>query len=125
MPSVDAWTGNSFPLSDWLDDVDRGVDTARLIADKPTSITVVRGGVEQAAQSVRIEGLGRPREVQTEGGQTAIADTLIIGYKGHPTLTDTDLQTGDRFAVGGVSYEIVAVLAGLSDCLQAYAKVRS
>lgn len=125
MVSADAWTGNSFPLSDWLDAVDRGVDTARLIADKPTSITVVRGGVAQAAQSVRVEGLGRPREVQGEGGQTAIADVLVIGYKGHPTLTDTDLQTGDRFAVGGVSYEIVALLVGLSDCLQAYAKVRS
>jgi len=125
MPSIDSWTGNSFPLSDWLDDVDRGVDTARLIADKSTSITVVRASVEQSAQSVCIEPLGRPREVQTEGGQTAIADVLVVGYKGHPTLTDTDLQTGDRFAVGGVSYEIVAVLGGLSDSLQAYAKVRS
>ena len=124
MSKIDAWTGNSFPLSDWID-VDRGVDTARLIADKSTSITIVRSGVAQAAQTVRIEDMGRPREVQTEGGQTAIADTLILGYYGHPTITDTDLQTGDRFAVAGVGYEIVALLVGLDNSLQAFARVRS
>jgi hypothetical protein len=124
MPDIDAWTGNSFPLADWID-VDRGVDTARLIADKSTSITVIRGGVAQAAQTVRIEDMGRTREVQTEGGQTAIADTLILGYFGHPTITDTDLQTGDRFAVASVGYEIVGLLPGLTDSLQAWAIVRS
>ena len=124
MSKIDAWTGNSFSLSDWID-VDRGVDTARLIADKSTSITIVRSGVAQAAQTVRIEDMGRPREVQTEGGQTAIADTLILGYYGHPTITDTDLQTGDRFAVAGVGYEIVALLVGLDNSLQAFARVRS
>ena len=124
MSKIDAWTGNSFSLSDWID-VDRGVDTARLIADKSTSITIVRSGVAQAAQTVRIEDMGRPREVQTEGGQTAIADTLILGYYGHPTITDTDLQTGDRFAVSGVGYEIVALLVGLDNSLQAFARVRS
>jgi len=121
---IDSWTGNSFALSDWID-VDRGVDTARLIADKSTSITVIRAGVAQTAQTVRIEDMGRPREVQTEGGQTAIADTLILGYKGHPTITNTSLQTGDRFASGGVSYEIIGLLPGLTDSLQAFAKVRS
>ena len=122
---ADAWLGNAFPLSDWTDDVDRSVNTARLIADKITSIVVVRAGVEQAAQNVRIEPMARPREVQTEGGQTAMADVLIIGYNGHPTITDTDLQTGDRFAVSGVGYEIVALLVGMTDSLQAFAKVRS
>jgi len=125
MPSTDAWTGNNFPLSEYVDDVDRGVGTARIIADKPTSITVVRGGVAQAAQSVRIETAGRPAIYQTEAGQTAQADVVIIGYAGHPTITDTDLQLGDRFAVGGVGYEIVGLLPGLTDSLQAYAKVRS
>lgn len=123
MGKIDAWTGNSFP-SDWID-VDRGVDTARLIADKSTSITVIRAGVAQAAQSVRIEDMGRPREFQTEGGQTMIADTLILGYFGHPTIIDTDLQTGDRFAVAGVNYDVVGLLPGLTDSLQAFAKVRS
>jgi len=121
---IDAWTGNSFPLSDYID-VDRGVDTARLVTDKATSVTIVRAGVAQDAQSVRIETAGRPYTYQTEAGQTAQADALIIGYTGHPTIADTDLQVGDRFAVGGVGYEIVGLLSGLSDSLQAYAKVRS
>ena len=125
MPSSDAWTGNSFPLSEYVDDIDRGVGTARIIADKSTSITVVRGGVAQAAQTVRIETAARPAVYQTEAGQTAQADVVIIGYKGHPTLNDTSLQLGDRFAVSGASYEVVAVLPGLIDSLQAYAKVRS
>jgi len=124
MPSADAWTGSSMPLSDYID-VDRGVDTARLVADKSISITVVRAGAAQSAQSVRIEALGSPREIETDGGNTAQADALVIGYKGHPTIADTDLQRGDRFAVGGVSYEIVALLVGLDDSLQAYATVRS
>ena len=125
MASADGWTGNSFPLSDYLSSIDRGVDTARVIADKATSITAIRAGVAQAAQSVRIETAGRPAIYQTEAGQTAQADALIIGYAGHPTITDTDLQLGDRFAVGGVGYEIVALLPGLSNSLQAYAKVRN
>ena len=124
MPDIDGWTGNSFPLSGYID-VDRGVDTARVIADKVTSITAIRAGVAQAAQSVRIETARRPYTYQTEAGQTAQADALIIGYAGHPTITDTDLQLGDRFAVGGVGYEIVGLLPGLADSLQAYAKVRS
>lgn len=125
MPSIDAWMGDSFPLSGWLDDVDQGVDTARLIADKSTSITVIRGGVAQTAQTVRIETLRTERTVQTAGGNTAVIDTAVIGYKGHPTITDTDLQRGDRFAVSGQMYEIVTVIPGTVDSLQAYATVKS
>ncbi len=126
MPDIDAWAGDSFPLSDWLDDVDAGVDTARLIADKTTSITVIRDGSALDAQSVRIEDINdRPRTYEMDAGQVGQAETLILGYKGHPSITDTDLQRGDRFAVSGVSYEIVAVVPGLTNQLQAYAKVRS
>lgn len=125
MADIDAWAGNSFPLSDWSDDADKGVDTARLIADKSTSITVIRDGSALSAQTVRLEDAGRPYYYQSESGQTAQADALVIGYKGHPTITDTDLQTGDRFPADGISYEIVGLLPGPVDSLQAYAKVRS
>lgn len=125
MTDIDAWMGNSFPLSSWLDDTDQGVDQARLIADKSTSITVIRGGVAQTAQTVRIEALRSERTVQTAGGNTAVIDTVIIGYKGHPTITDTDLQHGDRFAVDGQMYEIVTVTPGTVNSLQAFATVKS
>lgn len=126
MPDINAWSGNSFPLSAWSDDVDPGVDTARLIADKSTAITVRRGSSTLSAQTVRIEDLGgRGRQVQTEAGVMAQADTLVLGYRGHPTLADTDLQRGDRFLAGSVSYEVILVVAGQANQFQAYARVRS
>ncbi len=125
MPEIDKWAGDTFPLAAWLDDVDAGVDTARLIAEQSSSITVKRGATTLEAQTVRIEALGRPREVAGEGGETVLADALVLGYKGHPTIADTDLQTGDRFAVGGLAYEIVGLVPGLADSLQAYAKART
>lgn len=124
MPSIDAWTGNSFPLADWLDDVDRSVDTALLISERPTTITVRRGSSTLAAQTVRIDALSQPRQVEAEGGLVAIAQALVIGYAGHPTITDTDLQVGDRFMADGRSYEIVGPLPGLDNGLHALARIR-
>jgi hypothetical protein len=120
----DSWTGNSFP-SGWTGTLDPAVDAARIVADKTTSITAVRAGSALDAQNVRLEGLsGRGRQVQTAPGITAQVDVLIIGYKSHPAVDDTDLQVGDRFAVGGVSYEVINVVPGLVNQFQAYAKVR-
>lgn len=124
MPSVDAWSTNSFPLADWLDDVDRGVDTALLISEQPVSITVRRGSTTLAAQTVRIDALRTPRQLQAEGGVVITADALVIGYAGHPTITDTDLQPGDRFKVGARVYEIVGILPALDDALHALAMIR-
>jgi hypothetical protein len=125
MPKIDAWQGNAFPLADWLSDIDQSTDTARLIADKPVDITPIRGGVAQPTEAVRVEFLSRPREVETGGGNTAMVDTLVLGYKGHPTLNDTDLQRGDRFALAGQQYDVVVIAPGLDSQLQAYCKVRN
>jgi hypothetical protein len=96
-----------------------------MAADKLTSITIVRAGSALDAQNVRIEDLsGRGRQVQTAPGITAQVDALIIGYKSHPTIDDTDLQVGDRFVVSGINYDVVAIVPGLVDQFQAYAKVR-
>jgi len=125
MVDINAWAGDSFPLGDWLD-VDDAVDAARLISEKSVSITIIRAGEALDAQTVRIEDMhSRPRSYETEAGQTGQADVLILGYKSHPTITDTDVQRGDRFAHEGQAYEVVAVVPGLTDSLQAYAKVRT
>ena len=71
MPDIDAWAGDSFPLGGWTDDVDDAVDMARLIQAKSTSITVVRDGTAQNAQTVRIEEVGRGsegRDLEIPGG---------------------------------------------------------
>lgn len=126
MPDIDAWAGSVFPLSGWLDDISASVDTARILADKSSSIVLVRAGVTQAAQTVRIEDLrDRPRSFQTEGGDTGLAEILILGYKNHPTITDTDIQRGDRFALDGMGYRVVAVVPGLTDSVQAFATMRA
>ena len=124
MPDIDAWAGDSFPLGGWTDDVDDAVDMARLIQAKSTSITVVRNGTAQDAQTVRIEEVGRGRSYQSEAGETGQIDVVILGYKGHPSIDDTDIQRGDRFAHEGQGYEVVMVVPGLPDSFQAYAKVR-
>ena len=121
---IDAWAGNAFPLTDWSDDTDQGVENARLAADKLTSITIIREGVAQDAQNVRIEPMRRYFSTESEAGLTGQVDALVIGYKGHPLITDTDIQRGDRFAVSGVSYEVIMVVPGLADSIQADVKVR-
>ena len=123
MPSIDNWTGSSAPLSSYLD-VDQGVDTAILIADKSTSITLIRDGAALAAQTVRIEQLDADSSVGSQGRETGTYDVGIIGYKGHPTMADTDIRRGDRFAVAGVLYEVGMLMPGEVNSVQAYAKVR-
>jgi hypothetical protein len=123
MSKIDAWSTNSFPLPTWLDDHDLAVDTAQLISDKTTSIVVVRAGVAQSAQTVRIEGMGGDRQALTPAGQVYTVDAVVLGYKGHPTIADTSLRPGDRFVVAGVRYEVIMLIPGITDSVQAYAKV--
>ena len=122
MGKASVWVGSTFPLSTWLDDHDPGRDTALLIADKSTSITVVRGTGTLAAQTVRIEEMRGNRQVTTSAGQVFSVDAVVLGYKSHPTITDTDLQPGDRFAVASTRYEVIMLVPGLVDSLQAYCK---
>ena len=95
------------------------------IALKPTSITIVRAGTAIAAQTVRLETLASQRAVVGNGGITYQCDALLLGYKNHPTVTDSNIQAGDRFKAGGISYEVIIVLPAHVDCIQAYLLVRS
>lgn len=96
-----------------------------LIPLKATSIVAVRNGTSLPAQTVRLETLSGDRQMTGPSGRTYKLDAMILGYKNHPGITDTDLQAGDTFAVGGVSFEVVAVMPGHTDCLQAYLTMRS
>jgi hypothetical protein len=104
-------------------------DTAKAIGDiialKPTSIVVNRSGSSLAAQTVRLETLSSQMQIPGPGGVTHRIDALLLGYKNHPTVTNTNIQTGDRFAASGVNYEVVIVMPGHVDCLQAYMQVRA
>lgn len=114
------------PLGDWLDDWDRGVDVARIISDKPTTITVTPvDGRTVAAQTVRIEVQtlsGSASRRDGSGGEASTIGMLIIGYKGHPTIADTDLKKGDRFAVSGVLFEVIMIQPAYVDRMLAIAE---
>jgi hypothetical protein len=110
VPDFDAWQGTSFPLSTWRDDTDRGVDTARLIAEKSSSITITRAGSQLSAQTVRLEPLSGPSEGRSEAGIVSNTDVLVIGYKDHASITDTNIRRGDRFYYSGQLYTVTQVL---------------
>lgn len=114
MSRIDAWIGNS-----------RAESNAHLIEIKPTSITIDRNGTAVAPQTVRLETLGSQRQYQTQSGAIHMIDALALGYKGHPTIADTDIQAGDRFRADGVNYEVVVVMPAHEFCVQAYLRVRS
>lgn len=123
MPSrIDSWLGTSTPLAAY-DDHDPAIDAAIIVADKPTSIVITRYSgatpATLAAQSVRLEWQGGDRQVQGPGGVTYSIDALVLAGAGG------DLQSGDTFKAAGRQYRIVALIAGLTDEVQAYATVVS
>jgi hypothetical protein len=123
--SINEWQGNSFPLPSWLAGADQAVDTAQVIADKTTSIVVRRNGADLAAQIVRIEELGGPGETRGQNATVANAGVLIVGYRGHPTIADTDLKRGDRFYLTADStmYTVTQILVDTRESLQVIGEV--
>lgn len=125
MPNIDAWLTDAFPLPDWEAGHDMAVDTALLISDKSVTITIRRGNVELDPQTVRIEALGNmPNERRGENATVAVQQVLILGYKGHPTIEDSDIKRGDRFYLSDekMIYTIVQVIPDLRDSVQAIAQ---
>lgn len=123
MPNFNAW-GSLKPLGDWRDEINRAYDTARLIAEQPTVITFIRAGATLAAQTVRLERSNNiPSELTANIARVAETEVVIIGYRGHPTITDTNVRRGDRFVHSGQTYEVIQVDARL-DRVFAHAKVQ-
>jgi hypothetical protein len=107
---LNAWLGTSGLLETTIDDNDKAFDTARRIAEQPTSIVIRRAGVEQAAQTVRLEVLTPRTDISgPAGNQGQKQDMLILGYRGHPTLSTTVIYRGDRFFHAGQMYVVVDV----------------
>lgn len=96
-----------------------------LITYKSTSITVNRNGTSLAAQTVRLETLSGDKQIMGAGGVVHQISAMVLGYKGHPTIADTNLLPGDLFTVGTIHYEVIAVMPAHVDNLQAFLKVRS
>ncbi len=105
MPDFEAWRA---------DRQAKAVETAMRIAEKPTTITIRRGGESLDAQTVRIELSNSTREDLdlrrgldvTPGVQRAV----VFGLRDHPTAADTDIQRGDRFVVDVTEFEVIGVI---------------
>lgn len=116
MNKADAWLGNNAPLSQWGNTEYRGMDTARLIAARPSRIVVSRRDpetgttIQLAPQIVRIEVLQNPR--QSNELHDAIVSTskqyvVVVGNKDNPAYPDTDLTRADLFFYNGLMWEAV------------------
>ena len=113
-------------ISNWMGGEGQSAAIAQIIGYKSVSTgTITRGSGTVAAQTVRLETLSGDRQIQGTGGVVHQIDAMALGYKGHPTIADTDLRPGDLFTVSGVYYEVIAVMPAHTDNLQAYLKVRA
>ncbi len=113
MADFDAWlTGNTHaPVGS-----ERAVLAWRRIQDKPTSITINRDGVTHPAQTVRIEYNETGRVIMGEANSaSAVRDVILFGVKNHPTVADTNLQYGDRFAYNGQIFKVVFVITTIGE----------
>jgi hypothetical protein len=100
----------------------------RRIHDRPTTITIRRGGAALSAQTVRIEPLLGAREDDDRELNAAalpgVARAIVFGVRGHPTAADTNIQRGDRFIYSGGEAEVTAVVQ-LPGEVQALCEVRT
>lgn len=124
MTRIHNWLGSSAVLSAWRDPrAIRPNGFARMIDERPVSITVVRDGSAKTAQPVRIEplsaGSAERMGIVIEGANSAV---LVLGYKNHETITDTDLIRGDWFYYDNKRYDVKQTLAGVDDALFAIAE---
>lgn len=119
MPNFSAWLIDLTPM---LSASDRAVLAWRRINDKPSSIVVKRDGTVLPPQTVRLEySESEHHSIGEAGGVSVVRKVIVFGIANHPTLPDTDLQYGDRFAVDGVVFHVQMVMPTLGE-LQATAE---
>lgn len=102
---------------------DRAADAWRRIQDKSTSITLKRGTTVLDAQTVRIEFSSGASEQSGPTTTPGFLNVTIFGVKNHPTVSDTDIQRGDRVVLGNTEYEVVGVIASIGE-VQAFCEAR-
>lgn len=87
------------------------------IQEKPSSVVIVRGtSTTLAAQTVRLEYSGnQPAEPSGGAGMSSKQTVILFGIRGHETEADTNVQRGDRFAVSGVQYRVVAMVQTIGE----------
>jgi hypothetical protein len=82
---------------------------AERILDKPESVSFFRNGVSIAAQTVRIEWTESLTEANSDLGTVTLRRGYIMGFKGHPTLPDLDVEKWDTFRLYDNEYTVTSV----------------
>jgi hypothetical protein len=106
MPDFDAYFGDSGAI----DDTSRAVDAWSRIQGDTSSVVLVRDGTALSAQTVRVEFSGTGEDRQNDTGRAGRQRCVIFGVMNHPTVTDTNIQARDRFAINKKQYEVIAVI---------------
>lgn len=121
---ISQWFGTSRVLDAWRGKEGRPGSVAQMIADDPFTITVTReaGGVTSTltVQTVRIAQRGTHGTeafLRAGVGFTSRQQVVILGYKNHPSVADTDLRYGDRFAYHGKYYTVTLIEKDFTDRL--------
>lgn len=123
MPSIAGWLGSSDIRDAINDEGMRAVAAWGRINDRPSSITLYRDRVvlPTGAQTVRLEYSEATTSAQKEGkaGMPSERQLIVFGVRDHPTVSNTDIERGDRFKHGGDWYSVVDVIR-LPGEVQAY-----
>lgn len=114
---------NNGEIESWQGE-DRSSETHKHIQEKPTNIVLVRGTTPLSAQTVRIEADGAPTAEAGSQMYRGETDVVILGYKGHPVVPDTNIQRGDRFLFSGRDYDVVETVLNVNGRVIAKAKAR-
>lgn len=110
MPNFDAWLGSMSQTA-----ANRAADALRRINEKPASLVFVRNGAAQAAQTVRVEYDRAQSTEQGAGAQSSSRKLIVFGVRDHPTVTNTNIQRGDRFAYQGGQFRVIDVIVTLGE----------
>lgn len=100
----------------------RAADVARMIQDRPTSITLKRGATVLDGQTVLAtqERSGAAQDVRGEAGTAGIGRLMLLGVQNHATLDDFDVKRGDRFSYGGMSWHVAVVQQHVPGVIEAH-----
>lgn len=110
MPDFVSWmSGENF-----IDAPSRAVEIWNEIQDRPTSVVLIRAGVNQPAQTMRVEAGPSPAQRPAGGNPQlstqGVLTMTVFGVRNHPTIPDTDIRRNDRFVVGGTEYRVMNVV---------------
>lgn len=113
---ADTWAGSSRVNPQLGNTEHRDFDTARLIAERPYTIVITRYNpitkltFQLVPQIVRIEvqhlQRGGDEKISQMMNALSIQQVVIIGYKDHPTIPNSDIQRSDQFMYQNLRYDV-------------------